>query len=281
MKSRVITIGIGGGSSAGKTTLANLLGGVLPKCTVLQINFTRVQDYWSDPKDCVTHPVYNEPYLEDPPTAIDWPVFRTRVKTLKFMTECLDPNLRESDSDTSSCNGSASQSSNTSTDIFIKPSEDTVAKWRERFHELDKDLRSQGIQIKWCIVEGWHLYYDPEIIDDLDIRFLIRCPSNILRDRKSKRAYKQKDGTMRVDPPYYWEHFSYPAYIRSHSHLFRGDIDTSPLSSEGEAAGIILLDGEGTQRNLSCSGLFEAAAATILLEGQSISETVRASEIVA
>ncbi|CEL53331.1 Nicotinamide riboside kinase OS=Saccharomyces cerevisiae (strain ATCC 204508 / S288c) GN=NRK1 PE=1 SV=1 [Rhizoctonia solani AG-1 IB] len=271
MQSRMITIGIGGGSSAGKTTLASLLATVLPKCTVIHQD-----DYWSDPKECVIHPLYNEPYLEDPATAINWPLFRTRVKALKNISELSDANSEESDSETSSNNDSASQSSSTSNYHLINLCENTVAKWRECFRGLDEDLRSQGIQIKWFIVEGWHLYYDQEVVNELDLRFVIRCSSDVLRARKSKRAYKQKDGTMRVDPPYYWDHFSYPAYIRSHSHLFDGDIDTGPLSSEAESAGIVLLDGEGTQRNLSCSDLFQTAATAIFLAGRSISRNDQA-----
>ncbi|KDN37198.1 hypothetical protein RSAG8_10330, partial [Rhizoctonia solani AG-8 WAC10335] len=140
-----------------------------------------------------------------------------------------------------------------------------AAEWSQRFHELDKEYRSQGIQLKWCIVEGWHLYYDPEVAEALDLRLLIRCPSNVLKERKEKRGYKQKDGSFWADPPYYWDGFSYPAYVRSHSHLFHGEMETGPLSAEAESAGVVLLEGEGTRQNLSCSELFQHAADSILL----------------
>ncbi|CAE6505869.1 unnamed protein product, partial [Rhizoctonia solani] len=148
---------------------------------------------------------------------------------------------------------------------FGKLPDNMVVEWSQRFHELDKEYRSQGIQLKWCIVEGWHLYYDSEVAEALDLRLLIRCPGNVLKERKEKRVYKQKDGSFWADPPYYWDDFSYPAYVRSHSHLFRGEIETGPLSAEAESAGVILLEGEGTRQNLSCSELFQHAATAILL----------------
>ncbi|CAE6457399.1 unnamed protein product [Rhizoctonia solani] len=144
-----------------------------------------------------------------------------------------------------------------------------TAEWTQRFHELDKEYRSQGVQIRWCVVEGWHLYYDLVVVEELDLRLLIRCPGNVLRKRKEKRGYKQKDGSIRADPPYYWDHFSYPAYVRSHSHLFHGEIDTGPLSAGAESVGVVLLEGEGSKQNLSCSELFQHAATAILLIGRS------------
>lgn len=75
------------------------------------------------------------------------------------------------------------------------------------------------------------------------------------------------DGSTWVDPPHFWERFGYPGYVRSHSHLFQGEIDTGPLSSIAISANIILLDGEGTKQNLSHEDIFQHAARAILLVG--------------
>ncbi|CUA71727.1 hypothetical protein RSOLAG22IIIB_09763 [Rhizoctonia solani] len=268
MSTRVITVGIGGASSAGKSTLAKQLSGVLPNCTVIHQD-----DYWSSPDECVIHPVYNEPFLEHPSTAIKWPLFRERVQRLKTITTDTEVSRwEESDSDGSQNDTIPDQMDGLSQE-FGKLPDDMVAAWTQRFRELDKEWRSRGIQLKWCIVEGWHLYYDPEVVKELDLRLLIRCPSSVLRKRREKRAYKQEDGTLRVDPPYYWEYFTYPAYLLSHSHLFQGELDVGPLSAAAESAGVILLEGEGTKQNLSCSELFERAATSVLLMGRSRMES--------
>ncbi|KAH7334528.1 hypothetical protein B0J17DRAFT_577559, partial [Rhizoctonia solani] len=216
-----------GASSTGKTTLARQLSAVLPNCTVVH------QD---NPNECVIHPLFNEPYLDDPPTAINWPLFRKRVQQLRYCSSRIKTERNLSPLFKLNRDGSRQD--------FGKLPDNMVAVWRQRFYELDEEWRSQGVKLKWCIIEGWHLYYDPEVVEELDIRLLIRSPSNVLRNRKENRAYKQKDGSLRVDPPYYWDHFSYPAYVRSHSHLFEGEMETGPLSAEAESAGIILLKGK-------------------------------------
>ncbi|KAG8733172.1 ribosylnicotinamide kinase [Ceratobasidium sp. 423] len=227
----------------------------------------------------------------DPATTIKWPLFRERVRQLKAVTKYSDiPKWAdESDSDISNDDKA---SEDESLQYFGKLHDSVVAEWGQRFHELDEEWRSQGIQLRWCIVEGWHLYYDPGVVEALDLRVLLRCPSDVLRKRKEKRVYKQNgasyfattrtwpaasnidifyraDGSMKTVPPYYWDHFAYPAYLRSHSHLFCGEVEAGPLSSEAESAGTILLDGEGTKRNLSCDEVFQQVAMSLLLMGKS------------
>ncbi|KAG8711955.1 ribosylnicotinamide kinase [Ceratobasidium sp. 423] len=159
MTIRVITVGIGGASSAGKTTLARQLSSVLPECTVVHQD-----DYWSDPDECVIHPVYNEPYLEDPPTAIKWPLFRERVRQLKSASKYSDISKWAEESYSNNSDGNKTPEDESLQD-FGKLPDSVVAEWSRRFHELDEEWKSRGTQLKWCIVEGWHLYYDPVRIE--------------------------------------------------------------------------------------------------------------------
>ncbi|CEL52749.1 hypothetical protein RSOLAG1IB_11093 [Rhizoctonia solani AG-1 IB] len=152
-----ITLGIGGGTSSGKTTLAKQLCAVLPNCTVVH------QDhYWTDPEECIIHPIYQQPDLEDPRTAITWPLFRAELKKIKDRT---------GHSVTLEAAGEPgnSQQDRTETDIstedFGNLSDETILEWVQRFHDLDEAWKSRGMLLKWYIVEGWHLYYDSVGVD--------------------------------------------------------------------------------------------------------------------
>ncbi|KAJ1305632.1 hypothetical protein OPQ81_000629 [Rhizoctonia solani] len=244
MKEHVITVGIGGATCSGKTTLSSQLCAMLPNCTVIH------QDsYWADTKDCPMHPVHHEPDLEDPRSAIKWPAFRADVKALKAMAN--SKKVGEADGWQSSV--PLRSTDNTLADMS-KLSDEIITEWTQRFRELDKDYRARGVLLKWFIVEGWHLFYDVERI--------------YYNNEGRKKKYISPEGIIWVDPPYYWKDFTYPAYLRTHSRLFQGgEVETNLLSSEAEYENITLLDGEGTQRNLSWEDIFQHAASEILFKG--------------
>ncbi|KAG9087635.1 ribosylnicotinamide kinase [Ceratobasidium sp. UAMH 11750] len=126
--------------------------------------------------------------------------------------------------------------------------------WRNRFRKVQEERMSQGMKIEWRIVEGFVLYYDPEIIKGLDVPVFLRSPSHVLQKRSSGRECPQSDGTVWVAPPNYWDQLTYPAYIRAHSHLFHdGDVDQGTAI---KSFNLIVLDGEGTERNLSFEEFF-------------------------
>ncbi|CAE6431008.1 unnamed protein product [Rhizoctonia solani] len=62
-------------------------------------------------------------------------------------------------------NSDGSKASEDTLQEFGKLPDSVVTEWSRRFHELDEEWRSQGAQLKWCVVEGWHLYYDPVRIE--------------------------------------------------------------------------------------------------------------------
>ncbi|KAG8736484.1 ribosylnicotinamide kinase, partial [Ceratobasidium sp. 414] len=196
------------------------------------------------------HPVYNVPDLEDPPGTIDWPAFREAFKRFRSAEPFV------SDQPESSDTGSSSSSFDATLPDGL------LDEWRSRFRRVEEERMRQGVKVEWRIVEGFVLYYEPDIIKDLDVPILLRSPSHVLRERSYGRQYLHTDGTVWVAPPEHWDRISYPAYIRAHAHLFHdGDVDRgAPI----EIYNLTMLDGQGTERNMSFEEFFTTAASAIL-----------------
>lgn len=56
----------------------------------------------------------------------------------------------------------------------------------------------------------------------LDIRFLLRAPHDVLKKRRKERIYSFEGNQSWTDPPSYWDRVVYPAYVEAHSCLFDG-----------------------------------------------------------
>ncbi|KAG8683180.1 ribosylnicotinamide kinase [Ceratobasidium sp. 395] len=243
METRVVVIGIGGGSSSGKTTLATKLLTVIPGCSLLR------QDNFFTPIDKVPiHPIYNVPDLEDPPGTIDWSAFREEFQRFRSP----DPFV-----------SNQPELSDTSSLMFdtTLPNE-LFDEWKSRFRQLKEKRICQGVKIEWRIVEGFVLYYEPEIINYLDVAILLRSPGHILRKRSSGRQYEQSDGTVWVASSEHWDRITYPAYIRAQAHLFQNeDVEQGSLV---DSFNLTMLDGEGTERNMPFEEFFTTVASMIL-----------------
>ncbi|KAG9080595.1 ribosylnicotinamide kinase, partial [Ceratobasidium sp. 370] len=207
-------------------------------------------DFWAPSDEIPIHPVYGVPDLEDPPTTIDWPVFREVFKRLRSA----EP-FEYSCPEWSGAGSPLPLSTGTLPDSMLD-------EWGNQFRQVEKERMSQGIKVEWRIVEGFVLYYEPDIIKDIDVPIFLRSPGHVLQKRGSGRQCPQIDGTVWVAPPEYWDQLTYPAYIRAHSHLFRdGDVEQgNPI----EFFNLVVLDGEGTERNLSFQDIFTMTASAIL-----------------
>ncbi|KAG9122363.1 ribosylnicotinamide kinase [Ceratobasidium sp. 392] len=217
---------------------------VIPNCALL-----RQDNFWTPIDKAPIHPIYNAPDLEDPPRTIDWPAFRETFQRFKSPEPFASGQPESSEIVPSSLtfNGALP--------------DELLDEWRSRFKRLEKERMLQGIKIEWRIVEGFVLYYEPEIIKDLNLSILLRSPGHVLQKRRDGRQYLHSDGTVWDSPPEHWEQMSYPAYIRAHAHLFHnGDVNWgSPI----ESFNLTLLDGEGTERNMSFEEFFTTAASAI------------------
>jgi hypothetical protein len=77
------------------------------------------------------------------------------------------------------------------------------------------------------------------------------------------------DGEPWVEPAQYWERIAYPAYIRAHSHLFhKGNVESGDANQKTKNLRLLVLDGEGTEKNLATDAFFRIAAGAVLAESR-------------
>ncbi|KAG8719682.1 ribosylnicotinamide kinase [Ceratobasidium sp. 394] len=172
MTTRVILVGIGGASCSGKTTLASQLSQLIPGCAVL-----RQDDFWTPSDQVPIHPIYGIPDADDPPGAIDWPRFREEFKRFRSNQPFADDHPKSGESSISSLSFGP-----------VLP-DNLLSEWRSRFREVERVRMRQGVKIEWRIVEGFLLYYEPEITQALDLSMFLRSPERVLKRRRQEREY--------------------------------------------------------------------------------------------
>ncbi|KAF8600302.1 hypothetical protein BDV93DRAFT_266010 [Ceratobasidium sp. AG-I] len=173
MKTRVILIGIGGASCSGKTSLATKLRSVIPGCSILHQD-----DFWTKSENLPIHPKYSIPDAEDAAGAIEWPRFRAAVAQLKASPSSSGSTLNSGNSELDNSSSSFS---------FL--SDRVVSEWREYFQQAEKEWLDREVKIEWKIVEGFVLFYDSYIVQNLDVQIFIRSLGHVLRQRRLDRSY--------------------------------------------------------------------------------------------
>ncbi|KAF8342341.1 uncharacterized protein EI90DRAFT_3032954 [Cantharellus anzutake] len=165
---RVVLIGVGGATCSGKTTLAKHLRNCLPNSYIVH------QDDFAPPTgEMPVHPEYGVPDWDDAAGAIDWPRLRSALAHVKTTGKLPD--------------------SHTSRDHFNKQilvpiREGSVPGWLEKFHRIAEGSEEEVI---YAIVEGFLLYWDKEIMDQIDVRIMLRAPHDTLKQRRvgERREY--------------------------------------------------------------------------------------------
>ncbi|KAK7693427.1 hypothetical protein QCA50_002995 [Cerrena zonata] len=153
-------------------------------------------------------PEYGFANWDDPDGAIDWDRMSAFLSDLK-KTGILPPDHQSFDSFNETAN--------------VPVDADIVAEWRRRSEKLASEhLESHGEKLVWAIVDGFVLYWDKRVVQDLDIRAFIRVPEDIARSRREARSYYTPEGEVWRDPPQYWEKIVWPAYIRALQGPIRG-----------------------------------------------------------
>ncbi|EIN11147.1 P-loop containing nucleoside triphosphate hydrolase protein [Punctularia strigosozonata HHB-11173 SS5] len=227
---RIITIGVGGATSSGKTTLAKHLRNCLPN------SFTVHQDDFVPPAEKLPiDPEYGFENWDDPEGAIEWDRMAAFVADLK-KTGTLPADHQSFDS--------FNQTANVAVD------EKVIADWKAQSEKLAAEhLEKHGEQLVWAIIDGFLLYWDKasatRIVSDLDVRAVIRVPEEIARARREARSYYTPEGETWTDPPHYWEKIVWPAYIRAHKHLFENE-DVVNGGVSGKVEGLMLFESTST-----------------------------------
>ncbi|EDR08894.1 uncharacterized protein LACBIDRAFT_161970, partial [Laccaria bicolor S238N-H82] len=194
-----------GATCSGKTTLAKHINNILPDSVIIHQDVSRLQR--CSPQELVPiHPIHGVQDWDAAPGAISWPRLIDFLRDVKS-TGKIPPDHRSHD--------------HLNEQKQLKLDGDVKAKWIHEFAELKQQREAAGLeQIVWGLVDGFLLYWHPEVIQQLDVRIFLRVPHDTLKQRRHERHGYHTAGTLWRDPPHYWEEIVYPAYLEAHKDVF-------------------------------------------------------------
>ncbi|KAJ8094236.1 ribosylnicotinamide kinase [Marasmius tenuissimus] len=215
---RVIMIGLGGATSAGKTTLAKHLQNCLPNSHILH------QDDFVPPAEKLPKdPEFGFENWDDPEGAVEWD------RMANYLTELKKTGVLGEHHSVDSFNQNAA----------VPVDDEVISKWKELSKKIFTERESQGENLVWIIVDGFLLYWDERIISTLDVKVFIRIPEDVAKARREARSYYTPEGDTWRDPPQYWEKIVWPAYLKAHKHIFEGE---NVLSGAPKGNDLIVLE---------------------------------------
>ncbi|KAK3842487.1 MAG: P-loop containing nucleoside triphosphate hydrolase protein [Linnemannia gamsii] len=195
-KTRVITIGLSGPSSGGKTTVSRYLRKILPNSTIVhQDDFYKPEAQLPiDPKTGLAN--------WDCPDAID---FSALISTLLHVKQHgVFPEGFDSLEDKNPV-GSKEVSTPIADDVLGGLSDKIIAQ-----------IRKEGVNVaatKFVILDGFILYVNEELRDTIDVSFFLTAPYQVLKERReSRKGYATLEGYW-VDPPGYFDDIVWPNYM--------------------------------------------------------------------
>jgi len=117
------------------------------------------------------HPVHNVQDWDAAPGAISWDRL---IKFLRHVKETgvIPPDHKSHDH------------LNEQKEIRLDP--EAREKLIKDFEELKK-ANAAGEQVVWGLVDGFLLYWHPEVIEQLDVRIMLRVPHDVLKKRRHER----------------------------------------------------------------------------------------------
>ncbi|RHZ90245.1 hypothetical protein Glove_2g10 [Diversispora epigaea] len=222
---KVVTIGIGGASCSGKSTLARLLQKILPNCTILH------QDDFFKPEEQI--PINSTTNLAnwDSPEAIDFDAFKDFIQQLhetgQFLIsfESKEENVynkqemkneNEENESKLSVEGLSSKVNKKLLDYLNQNNNDNNDNNYNNDYDDDDDD-----EWHFVIIDGFLLYWDAEVIKELDIKSFISADHDVLKKRREERkGYVTREGYW-VDPPNYFNDVVWPEHVKYNSHLLR------------------------------------------------------------
>ncbi|KAG1777988.1 P-loop containing nucleoside triphosphate hydrolase protein [Suillus placidus] len=219
---KVILVGVGGASCSGKTTVAKLLRNIIPNSVIIH------QDDFAPPYEIIPyHPVHKVQDWDSAPTAIDWPKLQEFVKQVKQTGE-IPPEHKSVDH------------LNKQTELPI--TKESEAHWKEVFSRL---AEKSSDKVVWALVDGFLLYWDPVVVEHLDLKVFLRTPHDVLKERREQRAtYITTEAETWTDAPNYWENIVWPAYVDGHKGIFTNDDVEHGNPREDVLPGLLLIEAQ-------------------------------------
>ncbi|KAK9479791.1 P-loop containing nucleoside triphosphate hydrolase protein [Lipomyces japonicus] len=206
-----LLIGVTGPSSSGKSTLARLLRQLFPESFILH------EDDFYKPEAEI--PVVNGLADWDCPEAIDFESLGKAVSYIKYH-ESLPSDL----------NSKEEQNSLGSAPITLEEA--------KQIRQEILGVERAALNIRFCVVDGFLLFNDLDVISNLDIKLLLRAPYERLKARREARnGYATLEGFWQ-DPPGYFDQYVWPGYVRSHKHFFENEDVEGSLTPDAIAKGI-------------------------------------------
>ncbi|KAF4620983.1 hypothetical protein D9613_000340 [Agrocybe pediades] len=153
---------------SGKTTLAKHLNRILPDSVIIH------QDDFAPPQELVpVHPIHKVQDWDAPAGAITWPRLVNFLKEVK-KTGKIPPDHRSHD--------------HLNEQKEIKIDEAVREKWIAEFERLKQQLEARRHErIIWGLVDGFLLYWNKDVIEQLDVRIMLRVPHDVLKQRRHER----------------------------------------------------------------------------------------------
>lgn len=256
IQTKVILVGLGGATCSGKTTLAKHLKNILPNSVIVH------QDDFAPPEELL--PIkHGYQDWDAPDCAIDYPRLSNFLKHVKD-TGCIPDDHRSHDH------------LNKHTDLPIEA--ECQRRLAENFRVIQDQVKeSDHINIVWGLVDGFLLYWNQEVIEQLDMRFLLRLPLKTLEGRRRARQVYitatqfNEEGDEWVDPPDYWETIVLPAYLDAHREIFEGgDVENGGLTNK--VGGLVLIEPEKEDKEMSMTDIVERCC-------QELYQLVRAEQV--
>jgi len=179
--------------------------------------FPLTQDFFPPEATLPIHPTLGQDW-DSAPTAIAWPRLRAFLRTVKRTARLPDDH---------------SSHDHLNQQPPVQLDESLAASCKEEIARVQKEVEAaSGVRIVWGLVDGFLLYWDPEVVDTLDARIFIRVPCDVLKERREVRSgyatgeQMNSEGTFWKDPPEYFEKLVYPAYVDAHRSMFTdGDVE--------------------------------------------------------
>ncbi|KAG1773704.1 P-loop containing nucleoside triphosphate hydrolase protein [Suillus placidus] len=229
IKTKVILVGVGGATCSGKTTLAKHMKDILPNSVIVH------QDDFFLPEDMLsTHQGLNTKNW-DAPSAIDWPRIRKFLRDVKCIGGIPLDHI--------SCD-----TSDDGRDVPID--ENRADAWKTRFQDLgQRCLVAANTKVIWVLVDGFMLYWDQDVIRQLDVCIFLRVQEHILKERRETRfRVGPQPGVPWIDPEGYWDIICYPEYIVTHKDLFKdGKVETGE-PNEGQVKQLLVIEPEAKEK---------------------------------
>lgn len=236
IQTKVILVGLGGATCSGKTTLAKHLKNILPNSVIVH------QDDFAPPEELL--PIkHGYQDWDAPDCAIDYPRLSNFLKHVKDTGSIPDDHRSHDEL-------------NKQTDLPIDA--ECQHRLTERFRVIqDQAKESDNVNIVWGLIDGFLLYWNQEVIEQLDIRFLLRVPLKTLEGRrKARQVYITAKGDAWVDPPDYWEKIVLPAYLDAHRDIFEGaDVENGDLTNK--VKGLVLIEPGKEDKEMSMTDIVE------------------------